>query len=158
MRLDRVFLVFALPFLLAACSETPRCVERGTPPALVAECNPGKVAVCGNDPELLYDEDGALRPVPPASVADGLCPEGADNCRTRPVCQQDTRAAVCNDGLGVTCVLGRVETLNPPRPTPDAGPTQPMDAGSDAGGDEDAGSVEDAGTDAGGADAAADAI
>ncbi len=144
MRLDRGLFLFALPVLLIACSETPRCVERGAPPrtSIVIECNSGKVPVCGNDPSVLYDEGGALRPVPAASVADGLCPAGATNCRTRPVCQQDTMTAVCNDGLGVTCVLGTVDEIAPPRP--DSGPA-PQDAGSDAGTPDE----EDAGTDAG---------
>lgn len=155
MRLARVFL-FALPVLLVACSETPRCVLSGMPPAPVVECNPGKVPVCGNDPALLYDEDGALRPVPPESVSvDGRCPAGEDNCRTRPVCAQETMNVVCNDGLGATCVLGAVDELDPPpTPTPDSGPDEEPDAGSgeDAGRD-DAGAEADAGS----ADAAADA-
>jgi hypothetical protein len=153
MRLDRALFLFALPVLLIACSETPRCVERGTPPrtSIVIECNAGKVPVCGNDPADLYDDHGALRPVPAASVADGLCPAGATNCRTRPVCQQETMSAVCNDGLGVTCVLGAIDEIAPPRP--DSGPA-PQDAGSDAGTlEEDAGSEDDAGS----ADAGEDA-
>src|SRR5690606_22263488 len=110
MRLDRISLLFALP-LLVACAETPRCVERGASATLTVECSAGKVPVCGDDPEKLYDEHGALRPVPAASVADGLCPDGARNCRTRPVCQQDTGEVVCNDGQAPLCKLGQVKEL-----------------------------------------------
>ncbi len=43
------------PFVLLACAETPRCVERGTPtrPRVEIECNAGKVPVCGNDPDAI---------------------------------------------------------------------------------------------------------
>lgn len=137
------YFVVVFGLVLAACAETPRCVERGTPPQLQIECNPGKVPVCGSDPMALYDENGRLRPVPHSSVADGLCPAGEENCRTRPICQQDTRTVVCNDGTSPTCVLGAIDELDPPpQPMPDSGAPD-----RDAGGSEDAGSDDDAGPD-----------
>src|SRR5688500_16096215 len=104
MRLTR--LVFVMPLVLAACAETPRCVERGTPPrtTIEIECNAGKVPVCGNDTAALYQtaddpSPGALRPVPPDSVEDGACDESlGSNCRTRPVCGAAGEAVTCADG------------------------------------------------------------
>lgn len=148
-------LLFALPLVLTACAETPRCVDRGTPerPRIEIECNAGKVPVCGDDPEALYNDQGGLRPVPDTSVADGICPDGIANCRTRPVCQQEKMKVVCNDGTSPVCVLGAINEIRPPRPMVDAG------GGEDAGGETpDAGDLEDAGvTDAGGEDAGGDA-
>jgi hypothetical protein len=132
--------------LLAACSETPRCVDRGTPerPRVVVECNAGKVAVCGNDPDLIYDTSGALLPVPPDSVTNGSCDGFTGPCRPRPVCGSAGAAPTCATGEGAVCTLGAVRTATPPRPDsgpppppPDSGPPPPEDAGpGDAGSDD----------------------
>lgn len=155
MRLSRLSLVLAPFLLLVACSETPRCVDRGTPdrPRIVIECNAGKVPVCGNDPDLLYGSSGALLPVPTeAESASGSCDGLSGPCRTRPVCSEAGADVTCADGQAPVCVLGEVDNRTAPRPdsgtppTPDSG-TPEEDAGTDGG--TDAGSTEDAGTDAG---------
>lgn len=162
-----------VPMLVGACAETPRCVERGTPPrtVTVVECNAGKVAVCSTatyDPETgegTYDPDtGALVKVPATvSGAQLTCDDypnfpgtapGSVRCRPSPSCPGAGQPAVCPNGAQPVCVLGREEALSRPAvdagTSPDAGMhddagTGPTDAGSEDGGQADAGSSADAG-------------
>jgi hypothetical protein len=157
MRLGLALVLTSL--VLAACAETPRCIERGTPPRTTIEiqCNAGKVAVCSNTSERLYQgaddpSPGALRPVPAESDADGVCDPGVNNCRTRPLCGGAGQAVTCGDGTSPICVRGEVTEITAPPPPVDSGPPE-EDAGSDAGSDVDAGDVDAGDFDAGDFDA-----
>ena len=79
-------------FLAAACTEQAMCVDGTgiTEGSVVIQCSTGKVAVCGTNPDLLYNpRTGALLPVPeeptgihsdPAVRAafNGQCPDGVE--------------------------------------------------------------------------------
>jgi hypothetical protein len=145
-----------LIFLLAACAETPRCVERGVAPRTTVEieCNAGKVAVCGTDSVALYQgaddpTPGALRPVPPEDVASGSCDGLSANCRTRPICGAAGEGATCADGTSPVCVRGVVTEIMTVTPRPDAGTPTEDDAGTPDAGDIDAGDIDAGDFDAG---------
>ncbi|MGE0786230.1 MAG: hypothetical protein AB7S26_11115 [Sandaracinaceae bacterium] len=147
--------------LAAGCREEARCVERsvGGTPTPVVECSTGKVAVCGDVEEEVYDpETGALLRVPSVALSpDGSCPAGQSSCRPRPTCAAAGDKVACANGRTAYCVLGMVREIMAPRPMPDAGPR--VDAGmedggaSDGGGDTDGGDTDGGGGDGGGADA-----
>ncbi|MBX3272253.1 MAG: hypothetical protein KF729_18455 [Sandaracinaceae bacterium] len=138
-----------LSLLAAGCAEQAQCVERrvGGRDQVVVECSTGKVAMCGDRPELLYDENtGALLPTPAITESNptGSCDGISGPCRPRPVCGAAGQAPMCANGETAICRLGRVQEITPGR---DAGPPPELDAGpmeEDAGPmEEDAGPMEE---------------
>ena len=189
MPLSRMGIRFGLValFLLSACGEQAACVEgrvRGRDTVVVG-CSTGKIAICGTDPEILYNPaTGALLPTPAEpnladdairAMFDGACPGGiaqicVDNadgvpvcrpgCRPRPVCRGAVGAApTCANGETAMCRLGQNDEIMMTPPPTDAGP--PSDGGTDAGdpdaGDPDAGDPDAGDPDAGDPDAGSDA-
>jgi len=166
MRLAHIACTAALVLVSFGCAEEAQCVEgriRGND-TVVVQCSTGKVPVCGDEPELLYNmETGALLPVPPTPdltdpamrAADtGSCDGVTGPCRPRPACRGDAEEApFCANGETAFCLLGRIEEIMPMMPPPppedagpgddDAGPGDddagPGDAGPEDAGPEDAG-------------------
>jgi len=173
MRLAHIACTAGLLLVLSACAEEAQCVDRTVRgnETVVVQCSTGKVPVCGDEPEILYNmESGALLPVTetpdlsdPAMRAayTGSCDGVVGPCRPRPVCRGSSdESPTCANGETAFCLLGRVDeimTMMPPPPPEDGGPGE-TDAGpgeTDAGpGETDAGPGE---TDAGPGDAGTDA-
>jgi len=96
MRLARLLLIAPFVFLWG-CPEAPTCVDFDGDGEYAIDCSAGKVAICGDDPDALYNQSsGALRPVDERS-ADGSCGDDVENCRPRPVCNSEGEV-VCPGG------------------------------------------------------------
>jgi hypothetical protein len=153
-------LLLASPLLAAACAETPRCVDRGTPetPRVVVECNTGKVPVCGTE---VYDVEtgigtydpnsGGLVRVPGMEGSTQLsCSDypgypGTVRCRPLPSCSGAGAAPACPANHGdPVCVVGMTQALAPPTMTqpPADGGTSEEDGGV---AEQDGGTAEDDG-------------
>ncbi|HJL17410.1 MAG TPA: hypothetical protein RMH99_17205, partial [Sandaracinaceae bacterium LLY-WYZ-13_1] len=106
MRLSRYLLIGPFVFLWG-CPEAPTCVDFDEDGEYTIDCSAGKVAICGDDPEALYTNGGALLPVDERSE-DGSCGDDITGpCRPRPVCNSDGEA-VCPDGASPLCRLGEI--------------------------------------------------
>ncbi|MEZ4338859.1 MAG: hypothetical protein R3B82_19755, partial [Sandaracinaceae bacterium] len=162
MRVEHVapWLLLAISFGVG-CAEQAVCAEgrvRGRD-TVVVQCSTGKVPVCGDNPDLLYDTNsGALLPTPalpditdPAIRASftGSCDGVSGPCRPRPACPGAAGdAPICANGETALCLLGRVDEIMAAR---DSGAPPPEDAGGgDDAGPDDAGPGD---TDAGDTDA-----